>query len=372
MLISFSTLPTMQKYLYFASEELADRGFEVTTVGSTKLQIPYVPGENNLVVPTSATPRPSIQSARLARKSLDTVIGRIHATKPDVIHFVNKHVWNYLLMQRLRLRRLNVKWVHTFHDPIGHEGDSIQRGVIAYHKAVQRSLDAVVVHSTVAHTQVLEVLRPPCPVIMAPLGVTRWKEYQAVDSSESKNVLVFGRLNRYKGCEMYPEIFDEVHRLDPSIRITVAGQPSNDLPSGLLERIAHCPNVRLEGRFIEEHAVDRFFRKAALVLTPYTSMTQSGVLLDAFSNSRTVLAFQIGGMKEFLPADAPTVSCFDTREYARSIVEFVNDPIAQARAGRNAWEFGRARFTPASMAAELARTYDRVLAGTGQTAVGNA
>ncbi len=62
-------------------------------------------------------------------------------------------------------------------------------------------------------------------------------------------------------------------------------------------------------------------------------MTQSGVLLDAFSNSRTVLAFQIGGMKEFLPADAPTVSCFDTREYARSIVEFVNDPIAQARAG---------------------------------------
>ncbi len=187
--------------------------------------------------------------------------------------------------------------------------------------------------------------------------------------SATKRLLVFGRLNRYKGCEMYPEIFNEVHRLDPSVQIAVAGQPSEDLPNGLLDRIAACPNVNLESHFIEETAVDRYFREAALVLTPYTSMTQSGVLLDAFSSSRAVLAFQIDGMSEFLPSGGLTIAAFDTREYARVAVELVNDPVACARAGRDAWEFGRSRFTPASMAIDLARTYEDVVGSSNHAAV---
>jgi glycosyltransferase involved in cell wall biosynthesis len=363
LLISFSTLPTMQKYLYNASDELADLGHQIWTAGSANLRAPYVLGPRNVVVSTPATPRPSVKSLWSSKRSLDTVVELIERVQPDVIHFVNKHVWNYLLLRRVKWRGIDTRWVHTFHDPIGHDGDSVQRGVIAYHKVIQRELDAIIVHSKTALSQTQRVLRPKCLVASVPLGDKRWKDYEAVDPRATKRALVFGRLNLYKGCTMYPEIFGEVHRLDPAIQITVAGQPSNELSADLIDRIAACPNVHFDGHFIEEDALENYFREASVVLTPYTSMTQSGVVLDAYCHSRSILAFHIDGMREFLPEGANAVTPFDTREYAGVLVKLLNDPDACARAGREAWEFGREQFSPASMAAGFASVYDDVTGG---------
>ncbi|MGJ6127010.1 glycosyltransferase family 4 protein [Mycolicibacterium sp. Y3] len=358
LLISFSTLPTMQKYLYSASDELASLGHDVWTAGSATLRSPYDLGPRNIVVPTPATPRPSIASLWSSKKSLHVVAELIQRVRPDVIHFVNKHVWNYLLLQQVRWRGIDTRWVHTFHDPIGHDGDSVQRGVVAYHKAIQRRLDAIIVHSETARSQAERVLRPNCRIVRAPLGLKRWRDYEPADAGTSKRALVFGRLNLYKGCEMYPEIFNEVYRLDPTIKITVAGQPSKDLPGELISRIAACPNVHLDDHFIEEEAVERYFRDATLVLTPYISMTQSGVILDAYSYSRPILAFDIDEVQEFLPDATKAVRPFDTREYASAVVELLKDPERCARAGRGAWEFGREQFSPSSMAAGFAAVYD--------------
>lgn len=364
LLISFSTLPTMQKYLYSASDELTSLGHDVWTAGSTNLRSVYELRPRNIVVNTPATPRPSFASLYSSKRSLSIVIELIQRVQPDVIHFVNKHVWNYLLLQQARWRGIRTRWVHTFHDPIGHEGDSVRRGVVAYHKVVQRQLDAIIVHSETARSQTQHVLRPKCLVARSPFGLKRWKDYETVDDRASKRALVFGRLNYYKGCEMYPDIFNEVHRLDPSIKITVAGQPSKDMPRELIARIAACPNVQLDGHFIEEDAVEQYFREASLVLTPYTSMTQSGVVLDAYSHSRPILAFHIDGMREFLPYRTNAVKPFNTNEYAMTLVELLNDPEACARAGREAWEFGREQFSPSSMAAGFAAVYDAVTRGS--------
>jgi glycosyltransferase involved in cell wall biosynthesis len=370
LLISFSTLPSLQKYLYTAFDELNNCGIDVWSVGSATLRVPRRLSDHNVVVDTPANPKPSIGSLWSSKRSLGAVASMVEKLRPDVVHFVNKHTWNYLLLQRLQPRarrhRPVSKWVHTFHDPIGHDGDSVRRGVIMYHRLVQRHLDAVIVHSKVAQTQTLQVLRPECPVVRVPLGEKRWKDYEGIDDSVGKTVLVFGRLNRYKGCELYPEIFREVYRLDPEVQIRVAGQPSKDLPAGLLNRIAACPNVALDSRFIEESEIDGYFRGASLVLTPYTSVTQSGVILDAFRNSRSVLAFKIDGMIDLLPAGARVVDAFDTRAYARLLVELVNDPTACAEAGRDAWQFGKEQFAPAAMAAGFARTYESITRGATQ------
>ncbi|GAS99628.1 group 1 glycosyl transferase [Mycolicibacterium canariasense] len=364
LLISFSTLPTMQKYLYTASAELAFLGHDVWTVGSTNVRSGDALGPRNVTVDTPPTPRPSVSSFWSSKKSLDTVRALIQRVRPDVIHFVNKHVWNYLLLRQVRRKGIQTKWVHTFHDPIGHEGDSVRQGVVAYHKVIQRHLDAIVVHSETARSQTLRALRPHCLIALSPLGLKRWKDYEAADARASKRALAFGRLNFYKGCAMYPKIFDEIHRLDPTIEITVAGQPSKDVPKELIAQIAACPNVRLDAHFIEEDAVERYFRESSIVLTPYTSMTQSGVILDAYSHSRPVLAFHIEEMREFLPHGAYTVEPFDTQEYARTLVGLLNDPDSCARAGRDSWEFGRRQFSPSSMAAGFASVYDSLISGS--------
>lgn len=350
----------MQKYLYNSASELSKLGVDVWTLGSSTLRAdPSRSPERNLVVETPFTPRPSLRSLLLFRRSLDFIIDLIERVDPDVIHLVNKHVWNYLLLLVFRgtRRHVKAKWVHTFHDPTGHDGDTVQHWVIAYHRLVQRLLDAVVVHSKVAQIQTLTILRTKCHVEYVPLGLKPWPEYTRMDPRFSKRVLVFGRINSYKGCKMYPEIFNELYRLDSEIKIVVAGQVSDDLPAGLLKRIASCPNVELKTHFIEEPDVGQYFREAALVLTPYASTTQSGVVLDAFSFSRAVLAFRIEGMNEMLPTGAPTARPFDIREYARIVVNLVNDHDACTKEGRDAWEFGRQRFSLNAMAIGFLRTY---------------
>lgn len=362
MLISFSTLPTMQKYLYGASEELSGHGLDVWTVGSSTLNFPARLSDRNLLVDTPSSPKPSPQSLLSSKAALDNTISLIERAEPDVVHFVNKHVWNFLLLLRYRSRRrlVNPKWVHTFHDPVGHHGDSVQRGVIAYHRVMQRRLDAVIVHSEVSLNQTLGILKPKCRVERVPLGLKPWPGYPAFDPKCLKRILIFGRLNLYKGCAMYPEIFHEINRLDPGVKITVAGQASADLPEGLIDSIAACPNVSLENRFVEESEVAQYFRESALVLTPYTSMTQSGVILDAFSFGRPILPFRIEGMSEFLPPDAVTVEAFDTFEYARMAVNIVNSPDIYVRAGSDAWEFGARKFSLNAMAAGFSRVYQGI------------
>lgn len=348
----------MQKYLYNASKELVALGHEVRTIGSATLTANQALDVNNVVVNTPDTPKPTLGSLWSSKRSLDTVVDLIRDLRPDVVHFVNKHIWNYLLIKRVRWNRISTRWVHTFHDPIGHEGDAVQRGVIAYHKLIQRSLDAVIVHSDTARHQTDTALRPSCLVAKVPLGDKRWKSYEPVPAHAAKHVLVFGRLNLYKGCTMYPAIFTEVYMRDPDVRIVVAGKPSKELPDGLLDRIAACPNVDLQARFIEEVEVEGYFRAASVVLTPYTSMTQSGVILDAYCHSRPILPFMIDGMSEFLPHAATSVTPFDTSEYAQTLVSLVGDAQACAAAGRAAWEFGRAHFSPSSMAAGFNAVYD--------------
>lgn len=363
LLISFSTLPTMQKYLYNVSDELAGMGHHIWTVGSSTLQIPYQLGPRNTVVRTPASPRPSIGSVHTSIHSLGLVLGLIEQVRPEVIHFVNKHIWNYLLLRRMRSRRIDIKCVHTFHDPIGHAGDSVRKGVILYHRIIQRRLDAIVVHSEVAEAQTRRTLRPNCLVTRVRLGEKRWKDYERIETRATKRALVFGRLNFYKGCSMYPDIFDEVYRLDPEIEITIAGQPSKNLSADLIQAIAACPNVKLDGHYIEEKFLPEYFRDASVVLIPYTSITQSGVILDAYCHSRSILAFHIDGISEFLPDGANTVAPFDTRNYARAVVDLLNDPEACIRAGRVAWEFGREQFSLSAMAAEFAGVYVTLTTG---------
>jgi hypothetical protein len=68
LLISFSTLPTLQKYLYIASEELAALGHQVWTAGSSALGTPYELGPRNVVVSTPSSPRPTVNSLRSSRR----------------------------------------------------------------------------------------------------------------------------------------------------------------------------------------------------------------------------------------------------------------------------------------------------------------
>ena len=356
LLVSFSELPTLQRHLYVLSSELEKLGIDAFTIGSRNVRIDAGLHEHNYLVETPTTPKPSLSSFAAMNRSLDELARIAAKVSPDVVHFTNKHTWNYFLIKKLKKRLPKAVFVHTFHDPVGHDGDSVQKGVILYHKLVQRLLSGVVVHSSIARSQAIEQLRTKCPVFQVPLGEKPWRPFTP-DVSGCREALVFGRLNPYKGLKYYPRILDEMYRLDPSLHVTVAGKASEEINFSLLEEIDSRPNCTLVNGFIEEADIDAYFARAGVVLVPYTSITQSGVILDAYSRSRPVVAFDIPGMQQYVPDRGSRVPAFDCAAFAQRIVELLDDPKARERAARDAWGFGRDHFSPKNMAEATKNVY---------------
>lgn len=365
VLVSFSELPTMQKYLYYTYEELRSQAVEAWTLGSASLAIDMVTSERNWLVETPDSPRPSVESIKAARDMSRELASRIAAVNPDVVHFVNKHTWNYFLIRALRKTIPDVHILHTFHDPIGHEGDSIQRGVVLYHKVVQRMLDGIVVHSSVALEQAKSKLRPKCSVFQVPLGVVRWIPYDGPCAGR-KEALIFGRINSYKGVKLYPQILRRINELDPEVRVVIAGKPANDIEPALLNEVSSQPNAECHYGFIEEQDLDAYFSQCSIVLMPYTSITQSGVVLDAYSHSRCVVAFDIEGIRQYVPDPSQLVSAFDCDLYAKRIVSLLNDSESLCLKAHDSWKFGKEHYAPESMANELLRVYEEVTDDAGR------
>lgn len=289
-------------------------------------------------------------------RELKNIVRMVIEVGPDVIHFINKHTWNYFLILMLKKKLPQTKFIHTFHDPVGHEGDSVQKGVVLYHKLVERLLDAIVVHSDIAQNQTLKSLKPKCPVFQVPLGEKPWKPFKPV-SLGCKEVLVFGRLNPYKGLKYYPEILDELIGLDPEIHVTIAGKASDEIELRLLDEIGSKPNCTLKNCFVEESDIDDYFERAGIVLVPYISITQSGVILDAYSRSRPVVAFDIPGMAQYVPDPENRVKAFDCPAISQRIFELLSNSISCEQAARDVWSFGKNRFSPSKMAEAINKVY---------------
>ena len=256
----------------------------------------------------------------------------------------------------------NTAFLHTFHDPIGHEGDSVQKGVVLYHKAVQRMLDGIIVFSDVANRQTSEVLKPHCPIYQIPFGEKPWMDYKPIERLTHR-VLAFGRLNTYKGVQFYPEIAERLLERSPETTFVIAGKPSKDIDQPILDRLSKMPNVELHARFIEEGEIDGFFENCDLVLMPYTSMTQSGVILDAYSRSRCVVAFDIEGMREFMPKGQELVCAFDIESYVQRVCFLIGNGKTLIDYSLQGWSFGKRRFTVEAMVKCLISAYQRSVHG---------
>lgn len=357
--ISFSELPTLQKHLYLSLAELRRQGVDIWTVGSANLAIDVDLDDRNLLVETPSSPKPGIASLRQALGTMQNLSRRIVRIKPSIVHFTNKHAWNFLLLRRLKRDLPGAAFLHTFHDPIGHEGDSVQKSVVLYHKVVQRMLDGIVVFSDIAKRQTEEVLRPCCSVYQVPFGEKPWKEYRPFERLTHR-VLVFGRLNSYKGVKFYPEIAELLYEQSPETTLVIAGKPSDDIDHSILDRLAAMPNVELHARFIEESEIDGFFENCDLVLMPYTSITQSGVILDAYSRSRCVVAFDIEGIEQFIFSCKTLVPPFDVSKLVQAAVALLNDPEELNDISYRAWEMGGNAFSPEKASEALLSIYEEL------------
>lgn len=105
-----------------------------------------------------------------------------------------------------------------------------------------------------------------------------------IQSIKKKYILFFGRIEKYKGIDILYKSFCNSKELQKEYTLVIAGK------GRFIMRPNECiSNVVFINRYIKDTEVGYLFKKAAAVVYPYISATQSGVLsLSCFFNTPTL------------------------------------------------------------------------------------
>jgi len=118
----------------------------------------------------------------------------------------------------------------------------------------------------------------------------------------SKLLLFFGYVRKYKGLDLLLDALAELIKKDDSYKLLAAGEFYDD-EKFYRDKVASLKldlHVKLLNEFIPNEEVAKYFEPSDLVVLPYRSATQSGILNLAYGFLKPVLVTNVGGLAEFV------------------------------------------------------------------------
>ncbi|MDL2241775.1 glycosyltransferase [Bacteroidales bacterium OttesenSCG-928-L03] len=139
---------------------------------------------------------------------------------------------------------------------------------------------------------------------------------------ERKTLLFFGLIRDYKGLDL---LIDAFGQLDDSYQLIIAGESygSFDKYEKQIDALPNKERIKQMIHYISEKDVPGLFSAADLLVLPYRSATQSGVIPLAYHYELPVVATDVGGLEEtIIGAGTGLVSPADSLSIASTIQEF--------------------------------------------------
>ncbi len=299
-------------------------------------------------------------SLRRATKALehvpDMLAYRRAARAADVVHF------QWLALQWLDgyLLPRSCPVVLTAHDLLPREA---RPGQARAQRRLYERVDAVVVHSQYGRGQLVgrfgvdparvHVIRHGAFSHLASLPPAALPtELAAFDGPV---VLFFGLLRPYKGLETLLEAWRGV----TGAELWIVGRPRMALPPG-------GNGVRFVPRFVSDAELAAFFRRADVVVLPYSRTERldfSGVLATAMAFGRATVVSDVGGFSEVADAGAARlVAPSDADALRAALTDLIADPAARDRLGAAALAAAHGPYAWDAVAAQTLALY-RALEG---------
>ncbi len=271
--------------------------------------------------------------------------------RPDIVHITSNGVGLLSFVNALRAQ--DVKVVYTIHDPVPHEERTTTWGwVVRKYQAywqgprVIRQCAAVHVHSN-SHLELLKQLHGEQAMVSTYVvphggGLTRQvMEGEAISPElegrhlvDLPSVLFFGRIEPYKGLDYLLEAIGimEQNGMRVNLIIAGAGKIAKDLLS-VLES-----NVISINRFIDDAEIKSIFEASDVVVLPYVSATQSGVIPMAYAFGKPVVSTDVGALGEMV-LDGETgllVAPKDSKQLAETLMPLLRDSAKLKSMGNSA------------------------------------
>ena len=162
-------------------------------------------------------------------------------------------------------------------------------------------------------------------------------------------ILFFGYVRPYKGLGLLMDAFARALKRVPATLLIVGEfyekrEPYDEQISGL----SIGEHVRVVDEYVANEEVEKYFKAADLVVLPYLSATQSGIVQTSYSFGKPVVVTEVGGLPDVV-TDGETgyvVPKNDAEALAAAIVRFFDEDQGarmtdNIRAGRERFSWQR-------------------------------
>jgi glycosyltransferase involved in cell wall biosynthesis len=297
------------------------------------------------------------QASKLAQHVPDMLRYRRHAAAADVVHFQ----WVTLpwLDAGLLPRR---PVVLTAHDLLPREP---RLGQARAQRRLYDRVDAVITHSDYGRRLLTGIGVDAGKVhvihhgafehsVLAPPEGELPSEVAGVDGPV---VLFFGLLRAYKGVDTLVRAWQG----GPGAELWIVGRPMMELEP--LRALA-SPSVRFVSRFVSDGELAALFRRADLVVLPYSRterLDQSGVLATALAFGRPSVVTDVGGFPDVAATGAArVVPAGDPAALGEALRGLLADPDERERMGAAALAAARGPYSWEAAARQTLALYERL------------
>ena len=202
-------------------------------------------------------------------------------------------------------RELRRKTVFLCHNVLPHEGSPLQKTLSRF---AFFGSNLFIVHSSQDRQQLLDLrgdakIRQGLHPTYAEFSDSHWSRSTARTdlgiAADEKVILFFGLVRKYKGLQYLIEAMGRVlDELD--CKLLIVGEFYDDKQPylDLIESQRIGGSVRVVDQYVPNEDVPKYFLAADVVVLPYVSATQSGIVQIAFGIGTPVITTNVGGLPE--------------------------------------------------------------------------
>lgn len=213
----------------------------------------------------------------------------------------------YIKLLILKNQKKKIIWV--LHNAIPHDSKHRIFSLILMKYLAKNSYN-IIIHSNESKNVLADIvnyniIKNKVTYIPHPNYIGVYEEVNIKRNLEKKlNLLFIGAIKPYKNVDLLIEVFNELKLND--MTLTLAGKIINEEYEDYINNlINNNSNIICDFRFIEDNEIQGLIQKSDILVLPYdiTSSLNSGTIILAFSNKRTVLSPNIGTLKDFKQND---------------------------------------------------------------------
>ncbi len=121
-------------------------------------------------------------------------------------------------------------------------------------------------------------------------------------NKDDQVILFFGYVRKYKGLDILLKAFPKILEKFPNTFLLVVGEfyDNPDSYFKLIEELNITERVKVINQFVPNEEVAKYYLTSDVVVLPYRSATQSGILNVAYGFNKPVIVTNVGGLAEFV------------------------------------------------------------------------